>query len=309
MKIARVELLQEGQQVIRGTISTDASNVRIKVNNQELVGEEVEITHGGGKYRATLKTPLQEGQKVEVIQVLSGKDSSPAVATVVKKGPETKGLSALLGLSLVVYGSIISFLVARLVTYENWEKIYSLTTLVYFPILTPFILSAIVIYVVIEFWRVANTTTGAPVTTGLLLYDILALLFALLALQGFYAGMQVLPTYVSPGIYEDIDQKFCARMAFGCFCLATFFALAIGRFWSTFGLKKARWVIGADSIGVAMSLLAGFLLRLQPPMYGTVFFMTFIGFATAVGYLSHDLRAPADGVVPESLPKSKAEPE
>ncbi len=74
--------LQEGQRVIRGTISTDASNVRIKVNNQELGGGEVEITHGGGKYRAKLKTPLQEGQKVEVIQVLRGKDSSPAVATV-----------------------------------------------------------------------------------------------------------------------------------------------------------------------------------------------------------------------------------
>ena len=30
--------LQEGQRVIRGTISTDATNVRIKVNNQELGG-------------------------------------------------------------------------------------------------------------------------------------------------------------------------------------------------------------------------------------------------------------------------------
>jgi hypothetical protein len=174
-----------------------------------------------------------------------------------------------------------------------------------FPLLIPFILSPIVIYVVMEFWRVANTTTGARVTTGWFLYDILALLFALLALQGFDAGIHEVPADLSPAVFQDVIQEFSVRIAFGCWCLAAFLALAIGRFWSTFGFHKARWVIRSDSIGVALSVVAGILLTLQPPKYFLVFVMTFVGFVLAVGYLIHELWARADPVVLESLPKEQ----
>ncbi len=212
------------------------------------------------------------------------------------RNPGSAELTALLGLSLVVYGSVISFLVARLVTYENWEKIFSLATQENFPVLTPFILSPIVIYVVMEFWRVANTTTGGAVTTGWFLYDILALLFALLALQGFHAGIDKLPTDLSGEVSQVVLQEFCMRISFGCFFLAAFLASAVGRFWSALGFHKARWVIGSDSIGVVMSLAAGYWLTLQPleDSLFLVFFMSFGGFFLAVGYLIHDLWARAD---------------
>ena len=213
-----------------------------------------------------------------------------------KEGPETKGgipgspeLTALLGLSLVVYGSVISFLVARLVTYENYLKLSTLGTPQNFPLLIPFVLSPIVIYVVMEFWRVANTNPAVTVTTGWFLYDILALLFALLALQGFHAGMQEIPISLSPEGLEDVIQKFCVRISFGCVCLAFFLALAVGRFWGAFGIKAQGLVIAVDSTGAVMSLVAAYFLARKPPKYYLVFFMTSSGFLLMVGYLAATL--------------------
>lgn len=229
----------------------------------------------------------------------SDPDSVSAQEILVEKGPETKGrnpgsaeLTALLGLSLVVYGSVISFLVARLVTYENWEKFSSLGTPQNFPLLIPFVLSPVVIYVVMEFWRVANTTTGPAVTPGSFLYDILALLFALLALQGFHAGMQEIPinlSNLSPQVFEDFIQKFCVRISFGCLCLSVFLAFAVGRFWISFGINNAPEAIVFDSIGAVMSLVAAYFLTRKPPRYMLVFFMTSSGFILVVGYLIRSL--------------------
>ncbi len=85
-------------------------------------------------------------------------------------------------------------------------------------------------------------------------------------------------------------------------------ALAVGRFWSTFGIKTHGLVIALDSIGALMSLGAFYYLTRQPPRYMLVFFMTSTGFLLAVGYLVANLLHPANLVVPESVPKSKAEP-
>lgn len=199
---------------------------------------------------------------------------------------EMQMTGTLLGLSLVVYGSVISFLVARLVRYENYQKIRSLGTPENFPLLIPFILCPIVIYVVMEFWRVANTGAERAVTTGWFLYDILALLFALLALQGFEAGIQMIPVEMSPNEYERIIQEFCVRISFGCLCLAAFLAFAIGRFWGTFGFDEARLVIVFDLTGAAMSLVAAYYLTRRPPKYYRVFFMTSSGLLLALGYLA-----------------------
>ncbi len=239
-----------------------------------------------------MKTARTTGVSSSSASGHSDADSVSAEEILVEQGPETNGrnpgspgLTALLGLSLVVYGSVISFLVARLVTYENYERARSLGTPQNFPLLIPFVLSPIVIYVVMEFWRVANTDPGVAVTTGWFLYDILALLFALLALQGFQAGMQVIPIHLPPQVFQDVIQKFCGRIAFGCLCLAFFLALAVGRFWGTFGFRTQGLVIVVDSLGAVMSLAAAYFLMRQPPRYFLVFFMTSSGFLLAVGYL------------------------
>lgn len=226
----------------------------------------------------------------------SDPDSVSAQEILVEKGPETKGrnpvspdLSVLL---LVVYGSVISFLVARLVTYENYKKARSLSTQQNSPLLIPFILCPIVIYVVMEFWRVANTTTDTALTTGWFLYDIFALLFALLALQGFLAGMQEIPidlSSLSPQRFQDFIQRFWVPIPFGCVCLAVLLGLAVVRFWSTPGIKGAGEAMIVDSIGAVMSLVAAYLLTRQKQKYFAVFVMTFIGFILAVSYLIRSL--------------------
>ena len=208
--------------------------------------------------------------------------------------PETKGgnpgSAGLPVLLLVVYGSVISFLVARLLTYENYEKARSLFTPQNLPLLMPFVLCPIVIYVVMEFWRVANTSDGL-MTTGWFLYDILSLLVALLALQGFDAGIRQVPADLTPEVFQKIIPNFCKRIAFGCVFLAGLLLLAVGRFYMTFGYDKASRVIQFDSMGAALSLVAFISLTVRPTkdfLFG-VSIMTLLGFALAVGYLIGEL--------------------
>ena len=66
-------------------------------------------------------------------------------------------------------------------------------------------------------------------------------------------------------------------------------ALAVGRFWSTFGIKTHGLVIALDSIGAIMSPAAAYYLTREPPRYYLVFFMTSSGFLLMVGYLAATL--------------------
>ncbi|MDA2913823.1 copper-binding protein [Acidobacteriia bacterium AH_259_A11_L15] len=264
-------------------VRVDPANQQVTLAHEDIPGLMDAMTMAFAVESAALLEGLSEGDTVEF--VLEQKPTGLTITQIRKI--EQSALFGLLGLSLVVYGSLISFLVTRLVTYENWQKISSLKTPDKLPVLTPFILCFIVIYAVMEFWRVANATEGIAVTTGWFLYDILALLVALLALQGFEAAIQKVPITGDLARQEDTITNVCSRISSGCFCLAVFLALAIGRFWSTLGINKAGLVIIVDSIGALLSVVAAIWLWRKPTKHslGWVSVLTAGGFLLTAGYL------------------------
>jgi len=169
-----------------------------------------------------------------------------------------ESLDTLKGLSAVLYGATVAFLLQQLLTYANVVKAWTWVPTTETPFSTPYLLNIILIYLTIEAWRVANTDHGHRLSVRYFLFDIVILAFIILSFQTFMAGITGIPQEILPSKRCELTTLFAHIVAPGCAFLAiTFLMVGVRVFRRP---RQFLFITYTDGVGFVLSAAGAFYL-------------------------------------------------